>query len=41
MPDKNDDAATSVRGITRENVRPRVGAIRLQSRESKNLERRR
>ena len=28
MPDENDDAAASVRGIGRKNARPRVGAIR-------------
>ena len=39
LPDKNDDAATSVRGIRRENARPGVGAVRTQSRESRNLER--
>ena len=36
LPDENDDAAASVRGIRRENARPGVGAIRTQSRESRN-----
>ena len=36
MPDENDDAAAGVRDITRENARPGVGAIRMQSRESRN-----
>ena len=39
MPDENNDAAASVRGITRKNARPAVGAIRSQSRESRNPER--
>ena len=39
MPDESDDTAASVRGITRKNARPGVGAIRTQSREPKNLER--
>ena len=38
MSDENDDTATSVRGITRKNARPGVGAIRLQSRESRDPE---
>ena len=41
LPDKNDDAAASVRGIGRENARPGVGAIRTQSRKSRNPERER
>ena len=40
MPDKIDDAAACVCGITRENARPRVGAIRLQDKESTDLKRR-
>ena len=36
MHDENDDAVSSVRGITRENARPGVGAIRTQSRASRN-----
>ena len=36
MPDENDDTAASVRGITRKNARPGEGAIRTQSRESRN-----
>ena len=39
LPDENDNAAASVRGITRENARPGVGAIRTQNRESRNPER--
>ena len=39
MPDENDNAAASVRGIRRENARPGVGTIRTQSRESRNPER--
>ena len=40
LPDENDDAAAaSVWGIRRENARPVEGAIRTQSRESRNLER--
>ena len=39
LPDENDDAAASVRGSTRENARLGVGAIRKQSRESRNTER--
>ena len=35
MPVENDDATTSVRGITREHARPGVGAIRSQNRESR------
>ena len=38
LPDENDDAAASVHGIMRENARPGVGAIRMQSRESRNPE---
>ena len=37
--DKNNEAVASVRGITGENARPEVGAIRTQSRESRNPER--
>ena len=36
MPDENDDAAASVRGIRKKNARPGVGAIRAQKRESRN-----
>ena len=39
LPDENDDAAASVRGIRRENARPRVGEIRTQSRRSRDPER--
>ena len=39
LPDENDNAAASVRGIGRENARLRVVAIRLQSREFRDLER--
>ena len=39
LPDENDNAAASVRVIRRENVRPGVGAIRMQSREPRNQER--
>ena len=39
LPDENDNAAASVRGIRRENAGPGVGAIRAQSRESRNPER--
>ena len=39
MPDENDDAAAGVRGVRRENATPGVGAIRTQSRESRNPER--
>ena len=39
MPDYNDDTAASVRGIRRKNAKPEVGAIRTQSRESRNPER--
>ena len=39
MSDENDNAAAGVRGIRRENARPGVGAIRTQSRESRNPER--
>ena len=39
MPDENDNAATSLGGIMRENARPGVGVIRSQSRESRNPER--
>ena len=38
LPDENDTAA-SMRGITREHARPGMGAIRMQSRESRNPER--
>ena len=38
MPDENDDDATSVRGVRRENARPGVGAIRSKSRESTDPE---
>ena len=40
LPDENDDAA-GVRGITRENARPGVSAIRTHSRESRDPERER
>ena len=39
LPDENDNAAASLRGIRRENARPGVGAIRTQSRESRNSKR--
>ena len=39
LPDENNDAATSVRDIRREIDKPGVGAIRSQSRESRDLER--
>ena len=39
LPDENNDAAASVRGIRREIDKPGVGAIRSQSRESRDLER--
>ena len=39
MSDENDNAATGMRGIRRENARPGVGAIRTQNRESRNPER--
>ena len=38
LPDENYDADASVRGITKENARQGVGAIRTQSREFRNLE---
>ena len=38
MPGENDDAAAGMGGIRRENARPGVGAIRMQSRESRNPE---
>ena len=38
LPDENDDATASLRGITRENARQGVGGIRAQSRESRNPE---
>ena len=41
MLEENDDTAASVCGITRENARPGMGAIRTQSRESRNPERER
>ena len=31
QPDKSDNAASSVRGITRENARPGMGAIRIEN----------
>ena len=39
LPGENDNAAASVRGIGGENARPAVGAIKTQSRESRNPER--
>ena len=39
MPDKNDDAATSVCDISRKNTRSKVDATGSQSRESRNPER--
>ena len=36
MPDENNDTAASVRGITRKNARSGEGAIKTQSRESRN-----
>ena len=39
LPDENDDAAAGMCGITRENARPGVGAIRMQSRESRDPKR--
>ena len=39
LPNENDNAAASVRGIRRENARPGVGTISTQSRESRNPER--
>ena len=38
LPDENDNAAAGVRVIRRKNARPGVGAIRTQSRESRNPE---
>ena len=38
LPHKYNDAAASVRGITKEYSRPKVGANRLQSRESRDPE---
>ena len=39
--DENDDATASVRVIGRKNARPGVSAIRSQTKESRNPERRR
>ena len=40
LPDENDDAAAaSVCGMRRENARPGVGAIKTQTRRSRNSER--
>ena len=39
MPNKNDDAAASVRGVTRGNARPGAGAIKTQSSEPRDPER--
>ena len=39
LPDENDYATASVRGMKRENARTGVDAIRTQSRESRNPER--
>ena len=39
MPDENDDTAASVRGFRRKNARLGEGAIKTQSRESRNSER--
>ena len=39
LPDENNDATANVRGIKKENARSGVGAIRSQSRESRDPER--
>ena len=39
LPDENGNTAASVRVIRRENARPGVGAIRSQSRETRDPER--